>query len=114
MNAGTLSRRQVARLLDVHVDSVSRLLHDGLAAAVVRWGGHGKTMSFDREQVERWLQSRHCGCLDCRTVREDLAAVGEHLLETHHGFRGCLECGKGCDWKLRQPCAAARRRRPLT
>ena len=93
-----LSRRSVADLLGLHPDSVSRLSAEGLACAVVRFGGHGQAMAFDQGLALRWDRARRCRrvngkpCRQCRQVLEDCQAVGEHLLEERHGHGQCEEC----------------------
>lgn len=105
----SMTRREVAEMLDLHQDSVSRRLADGLASAVLQWGGRGKEMAFSRTAVLRWWRASTCArdggrpCLPCRRVLEDTVAVAEHLLETRHGYGGCQECRT--DWKVCQPCA---------
>jgi len=107
------TRRQVGELLGLHPDSVTRSLHEGLACAVLAWGGRGKEMVFDRAQVERWRRSMACAtsgrpwCPPCYDVRYDCHAVAEHLLQTRHGLSGCRECN--CPWPLVQPCEASAR-----
>jgi P27 family predicted phage terminase small subunit len=109
LSPGLLTRRQVADLLGVHQDSVSRLLADGLAYGVVRWGGRSHPMTFSRERVMRWHRARQCrqgrACETCWFVLEDCQAVGEHLIQTRHGYGDCPECD--CDWPLKQPCSAS-------
>ena len=39
-------RRELAALFDVHRDSLSWMLHAGLAVAVIHWGGHGRQQPF--------------------------------------------------------------------
>ena len=88
-----MSRREVASQLDVHPDSVTRLLPDGLAGAVLRWGGSSKRMVFSRALVQRWDLARRCpqraggrGCEPCHTVLDDCQAAGAHLLLAGHGI----------------------------
>jgi hypothetical protein len=103
-----VTRREVADLLDRHPDSVTRLLPEGLAGAVLQWGGRGKEMAFSRSEVLRWVGARACsrnGCLDCYDVLYDMLAVGEHLTQAEHGLGGCHECR--CPWPMVQPCGAA-------
>lgn len=97
--AGTLTRRQVAAQLSVHADSVSRLLHSGLACAVATWGGNGKEMTFEPRMVARWRRARACSrraagdvCMACSTAVEDCQLLAEHLLDERHGIGGCSEC----------------------
>ena len=108
--ADELTRREVAKILDRHPDSVSRLLHEGLACAVLQWGGRGKEMRFSRKQLERWRRARACRdtgrwCKACNEVLYDTEAIAEHLLETKHGYGGCQECR--VTWKVCQPCGDA-------
>lgn len=110
--SSTLTRREVARVLGVHQDSVSRLLGEGLAGAVLKWGGQGRNMVFSRALVLRWLYARDCRrgasggrCWLCRSVLEDCQVVGEHLQASHHGvFERCEdpECGAQAGFGL--PC----------
>ncbi|MGB7220748.1 MAG: hypothetical protein WBD07_18255 [Vicinamibacterales bacterium] len=107
--ADALTRRQLADLLGLHQDSVSRALPDGLASAVLEWGGRGRTMRFSRALALRWDRARSCHrgdagrpCLVCRRVLEDVVAVAEHLIAAHHGYGGCRECR--IDWPVCQPC----------
>jgi hypothetical protein len=99
------SRRTTASILGVHPDSITRLLRDGLASAVLQWGGHGKEMSFSRPLVLRWAGARHCPCARCRMVLEDCQVAGEHLITHRHG---ALEpCDDGPEWawkRLAVPC----------
>ena len=110
--ADSLSRRQVADLLGLHPDSVTRALADGLASAVIKWGGSGKRMAFSQALVWRWERARSCHrnggrpCLECSIVREDAEVVALHLLEVRHGV---LEsCGRDCGYpgEICQPCSA--------
>ena len=108
--AGELSRRDVAELLDLHPDSVSRLLHDGLGYAVTEWGGRGAAMRFDRRLVDRWHSARDCHqghgggpCNACALVLEDAQAVSEHLIAERHGHGQCPECT--APPRLASPCS---------
>lgn len=110
-NKNSLSRKAVADLLNVHPDSVSRLLHEGLASAVLEWGGHSKTMAFSRPLFERWQFLRACParrrqqhCSVCWHAAEDIQALAEHLLEARHGYGGCELCT--VDWPVSQPCTS--------
>ena len=106
----TMTRRDVAALLKVHQDSVSRLLSDGLGYAVLNWGGRGKLMIFDRGLVERWAFAYRCPrrpyCC-CDPLLEDARNVAEHLLEERHGYGECEECF--APWLRLSPCADAGR-----
>lgn len=92
------TRRQIAERLGCHPDSVTRLLPKGLGAAVLRWGGRGKEMTFSAYLVDRWNHARNCRrwngtpCFTCRTVLEDCEYVAEHLAAKQHGHGGCDEC----------------------
>jgi len=112
-----ISRRDVAHLLDMHPDSVSRILHEGLSSAVLEWGGRGKTMTFSRVRVLRWWRARTCTrrggrpCSECAFVLEDCQAVGEHLMQARHGAEeSCEDDENGparcypADWRVCQPC----------
>jgi hypothetical protein len=93
----TLSRREVATILRLHPDSVTRLLAGGLASAVLAWGGHGRLMVFSLALVMRWDFARTCTsgrsggpCATCRLVLEDCECTGQHLAEKRHGaFETC-------------------------
>lgn len=107
--ADTVSRHELAALLLLHPDSVSRNLKAGLAAAILSWGGHGQEQTFSRSRALRWSRAMACRrrnlgapCSRCRDVLFDCDAVAEHLLETRHGYAGCRECGS--TWELIQPC----------
>ena len=110
-NPDPMTRREVAAMLGMHVDSVTRNLQDGLASAVLKWGGHGKRMTFSRLMVLRWWRAKTCTkdggryCTICYWVLDDCLAVGEHLIEARHGvFEGCDEdCGY--PGGIGQPCA---------
>ena len=97
-NIDRLTRRQLAGMLNLHPDSATRMLHEGLAAAVVEWGGRGKEMIFSRRLAMRFVNARDCRrdggrrCRKCRYAMEDIMAVAEHLLEERHGSGGCDEC----------------------
>jgi hypothetical protein len=88
----------VAERLRVHQDTVTRLLPDGLAAAVLEWGGRGKAMAFDSLLVDRWDHARNCRrrdgrkCSTCCTVTEDCQITGEHLIAEQHGHGECEMC----------------------
>lgn len=104
----TATRRESARKLDRHPDSVTRLLPEGLGYAVLAWGGRGKEMTFDPALVERWRLARDCSlrrpdCSRCRVVLEDAEAVALHLIRWRHGHGGCAECRP--PKALEQPCA---------
>jgi hypothetical protein len=96
-STATMGRHEVATRLGIHQDTVTARLRDGLAAAVLEWGGHGKLMTFSRVYVERFGTAWNCRregrrCTACCLALEDLAAVGEHLLEARHGVGGCELC----------------------
>lgn len=84
----------------MHPDSVSRNLanRSGLASAVLRWGGSGKSMVLSRELVLRWWRASTCTrrsgrpCRECADVLEDAQAVGEHLRRAKHGFNDWGSC----------------------
>lgn len=62
MSDEVLTRRQVARLLGCHEDTVSRLVQDGpLAAAVVARRGRGGALRFSRAAVETYKAVRDEG-----------------------------------------------------
>ena len=111
-NIDRLTRRQLADMLDLHPDSVTRSLPDGLASAVLVWGGRGKEMVFSRRNVMRWIDARDCRrdggrrCRKCSYVLEDVMAIAEHLLEERHGFGACDECSP--PGSLCQPCTSAK------
>jgi hypothetical protein len=96
-----ISRRDVAKLAGLHQDSISRLLVDGLAGAVIEWGGHGREMRFSKQLVGHWLKARACrrrgerGCRECLLKLENFEASGEHLLDVRHGAHE--SCGTGDD-----------------
>lgn len=105
-----ISRRELADLFSIHQDSVSRLLADGLACAVLAWGGRGLPMRFDLALALRFWKAMKClrdggrPCEDCRGVLEDSKCVAEHLLEKRdHGHGGCRECRP--PGRLCQPCS---------
>ena len=97
-----LTRREVAGLLGLHQDSVTRALPEGLGSAVVAWGGRSKVMRFSRLMVVRWDRARTCRrvggdpCIHCRLALEDAVAVAEHLLQVRHGAHE--SCGRNCGW----------------
>jgi hypothetical protein len=112
VKANTLTRRELAGVLNVHVDSISRNLGYGLACAVTKWDARGRAMRFDRAQATRWAGAWRCAskalngrpCRQCWLTMEDCEAVGEHLTEERHGYAACGECGRGRGWQLVQPC----------
>ncbi len=67
-----VTRRELAELLHVHVDTISRRLLEGLAAAVVHPGGRGEEQVFDLRLALRWWLAAegHLG----QVVRDDFAA----------------------------------------
>ena len=97
MATPTYSRQQVADLMKIHPDSVTRHLRAGLASAVLVWGGHSKPMIFSTALTLRWYGAWKCltpagrRCHECWGVFEDCQAVGAHLLETRHGT--LVACG---------------------
>ena len=104
-----ISRRELAHLLGVHPDSVSRMLPDGLAVAVVEWGGRGKETLFDQPLALRFWNAKTCPiarsggyCYFCRSALEDCKNVGEHLIEARHAYGGCSECR--CTHEVTAPC----------
>lgn len=106
-----LTRQDVAAVLQCHPDSVTRKLGNGLASAVVRWGGRSKTMIFSELFVLRFHRAMSCGCDQCRLVVEDMQDFGAHLTEARHGVfqvcgYDCLHTGGFC-----QPCARMSRGR---
>jgi len=114
MDSDKLARRKVAELLGVHQDSVTRVLPEGLASAVITWGGRGKRMTFSRELVLRWHRARLCHrghsarpCSKCSLVLEDAAVAAEHLLEARHGAHEICDDPGGCGWPggMCRPCA---------
>jgi phage terminase Nu1 subunit (DNA packaging protein) len=54
-----VSRADVARFLGVHVDSVTKAVaYEGLDAALITRGGHGKAQIFDFRKVFQWDLAR--------------------------------------------------------
>lgn len=110
--AETLTRREVAVLLELHPDSITRLLSEGLASAVIRWGGRGKEMAFSRALVLRWDAARTCHngaaggpCGACRLVLEDGSISGRHVQAAQHGvFERCKAPGCGIQRAFCPPC----------
>ena len=86
-----MTRREVAAMLGMHADSVTRNLADGLGSAVLAWGGRGKTMTFSRLRVLRWWRAKTCTrnggrqCRDCWNALEECEALADHLIEKRHG-----------------------------
>jgi len=100
-----MSRRDVAAAINLHPDSVTRALRDGLGSAVLECGGHGKLMTFSLALVSRWFLATRCGrqqCDECDRVLEDSKAVAEHLLAEGHGYAGCSDCL--ATWNICLPC----------
>ena len=104
----TMTRREVADFVGVHVDTITRLLTEGLGCAVARWGGHSKRMAFSRDLVVRWNDARLCKrgpgggpCAKCTDVLEDCIYTAEHLMKARHGHGGCEECT--APWLLGKP-----------
>lgn len=93
-----MTRLEVAKLVGVHPDTLTRLLAEGLGSTVIRWGGHSKPMSFSRDLVIRWNDARTCKrfagrpCPRCVDVLEDCRYGAEHLKEAKHGAGGCDDC----------------------
>ena len=107
--ADTMTRRELADVLLIHPDSVSRNLRTGLGAAVLSWGGRGEEQKFSKFHAIRWHKARACArrkrgapCWRCDTVLDDCNATAEHLLKERHGVAGCSECRS--TWELIQPC----------
>ncbi len=81
-----ISRRVAAAILDVHVDTVSKLLPEGLEVAVIGRRGRGNALVFSRRAVESWAAGRagRSGPLDPKQqrARRDAAqaALSEHKL----------------------------------
>lgn len=71
------TRREVAELLGVHADTLTRKLRDGLAAAVLEPGGQGAEMIFDLRLAYRWW----------------LAAEGQLNRVVLDDFRACAQAG---------------------
>lgn len=105
-----VSRRDVAEMLNLHVDSVSRCLHEGLSSAVVVWGGSGREMQFDKALVQRWEFARTCRrdsggpCAQCRRVLEDCKCAGDHLLDARHGIHESCNPDTCGQWRFCLPC----------
>ena len=103
-----MTRPQVAQLLGLHADSVTRQLREGVGCALLKFGGHGKASVFSRLLVSRWAHAARCRrsngepCYQCRLVVEDARAVAEHLLEAGHGYGHCTFCV--ASWNLCLPC----------
>lgn len=93
-----LGRREVARMLQVHPDSVTRRLSSGLGAAVIDFGGRGKHMIFFRPAFQRWAAAQRCvsdkgrPCRNCAAVLEDCEHVARHLRDIGHGYGSCWYC----------------------
>lgn len=96
--ADRIGRVDLARLLGCHPDSVTRSLRDGLASAVLEWGGHSREMAFSQSLALRWQNARRCSrangarCPECALALEDALAVAGHLIEVRHGAGGCEDC----------------------
>src|ERR1700737_3321865 len=70
-----VTRAQVATYLDIHPDSVSRLVATGgLDMAVVKAGGHSKPMIFDLRLVHRWALGREQPGILQSVAKDDAAA----------------------------------------
>lgn len=75
-----VTRRELARLLDLHADTLTDALHRGLRAAVVVQGGHSKESIFDLRIAFRWFLADR-GVLewalaDDARLRAKLLAIG--------------------------------------
>jgi hypothetical protein len=109
-----IGRRELAEQLELHQDSLSRLMPDGLASAVIAWGGAGKPMTFSVEHALRFHRAYSCTrdrggpCAQCRRVLEDCRNIAEHLIDARHAFGGCALCRT--PWPLVQPCPTPPRR----
>jgi len=98
VRAQIVTRREVADMLNLHPDSISRALHDRLGVAVLEWGGAGKEMKFSAALVQSWNLARSCWsrdgqpCAICSLCLEDYAVVARHLIESRHGvLTGCAD-----------------------
>ena len=56
----SMTRRELAGLLGVHPDSISRNLAHGLGGAVLTWDERGRALTFDRLQAVRWWGAWRC------------------------------------------------------
>ena len=70
-----VSRRDLAKLFQVHPDSITRMLTQGLKAAVLEPGGRGKELIFDLRLAWKFWLAEH-GQLDA-LVKEDFRACSE-------------------------------------
>lgn len=108
-NPDATTRRELAELLGLHPDSVSRLMSAGLAIAVEAWGGRGLEQRFDPMRAQRFLGAYRCRqvreCSQCRRVLEDCRAVAGHLITTRHSYGACPDCRP--PRRLCQPCDLA-------
>ena len=94
-----LTRRELAKAYRVHADTITRLMADGLASAVLVWGGRGKLTVFSNALADRFEFARRCDagasggrCARCRLVLEDAKYVAEHLMQARHGiFDPCTQ-----------------------
>jgi phage terminase Nu1 subunit (DNA packaging protein) len=77
------TRRDVAKMLNRHEDTVTGLLPHGLGAALLEPGGRGKEAIFDGRLVYRW-HAAQSGLLS-ELVRRDFIVCAElGLLALHH------------------------------
>jgi phage terminase Nu1 subunit (DNA packaging protein) len=88
-NRWTVSRRELAKLWDVHPDTLSRWLPEGLGAAVLERRGKNEPM-FDVRLAWRWKLARDNRL--CEVVLEDFKACVDggiaavHLLTPIYAF----------------------------
>lgn len=117
-----LNRDQAAQLLGCHRDTLTHLLSEGAASAVLEWGGHGRQMFFSEALLVAWQQARDCRrghgwrrCFKCWLFLEDAETVASHLVAVRHGVleRGradtCKDaegwlCGNRTTWG--RPCSS--------
>lgn len=113
-----VTRTALARRWRRHRDSLSRLLAEGLATAVVEWGGRGKEMSFSLWMAVRFHLAWTCRrrdpcdpavseaqwCEACYDVVQDAANTAEHLMIAKHSvFVDCGQERDGCTYELPTP-----------
>jgi hypothetical protein len=85
--AALTTRRDLGRRLELHPDSVSRLLWHGLGCAVRAWDGRGRALAFDLAAALRWWFAWTCpdkggplgACDDCAEVLFAARFVSDHL-----------------------------------
>lgn len=96
VEADAVDRQEAARLLGAHPDTLTGWLSQGLAGAVVEFGGHGAPMRLSRLLLLRWSAARRClsirACPECDLAQFVLLADGEHALEHRHGRGACVDC----------------------